>query len=140
MAVTEPIGSGEAPTPPPALVGAVRRLLRPLVRLLIGKGVGLPLLTSLLKEVYVAVAEQDFPVGGKKQTDSRISLLTGVHRKDVKRLRNQEETEPTVPKAVGLGPLLVAKWVGSKTTTDAEGQPLPLPRQAPTAGAPSFDS
>jgi hypothetical protein len=140
MAEAEPIGSGDAPTPPPALMGAVKQLLRPLVRLLIAKGVGLPLLMGLLKEVYVSVADQEFPVGGKKQTDSRISILTGVHRKDVKRLRTTEEAEPVTPKAIGLGPLLVAKWVGSKATTDAEGRPLALPRQAEKPGAPSFDS
>jgi len=37
----------------------------------------------------VDVAVKEFPVDGKPQTDSRVTLLTGVHRKDVKRLRNE---------------------------------------------------
>jgi hypothetical protein len=129
-----------APTPPKALVSAIKRLLRPLVRLLIAKGLGLSALIEMIKEVYVSVAEHDFPTNGKKLTDSRISVLTGVHRKDVKRLRALKPEEFVAPRTVGFGPLVVARWVSSPATTDANGQPLPLPRQAETPGAPSFDA
>ncbi len=125
MPPAEPVAA-----PPKALVAAVRALLRPLVRLLIAKGVGLPALMELLKEAYVDVAVAEFPVGEKKQTDSRISLLTGVHRKDVKRLRTQKRRPITAPKTIGLGAQLVSRWVGSKETTDASGAPRPLPRSA----------
>lgn len=128
-----------APTPPKALVSALLRLLRPLVRLLIAKGIGLPSAVEMLKETYVSVAEQDFANGSKKQTDSRISILTGVHRKDVKRLRAQDSAEFQVPKSIGLGPLVVAKWVSATATTDSQGRPLPLPRQPNKPGAASFD-
>lgn len=128
------------PTPPKALVSALLRLLRPLVRLLIAKGIGLPSAVEMLKETYVSVAEQDFANGSKKQTDSRISILTGVHRKDVKRLRAQDSAEFQVPKSIGLGPLVVAKWVSATATTDSQGRPLPLPRQPNKPGAASFDS
>ena len=132
MPPTEPVAA-----PPKALVAAVRALLRPLVRLLIAKGVGLPALMELLKDAYVDVAVAEVPVGDKKQTDSRISLLTGVHRKDVKRLRTQKRRPITAPKTIGLGAQLVARWVGSKDTTDATGAPRALPRSADSG--PSFD-
>jgi hypothetical protein len=128
------------PTPPKALVSAIQRLLRPLVRLLIAKGLGLPALIEMLKEVYVSVAEDDFPTVGKKQTDSRISVLTGVHRKDVKRLRNVKTEEFVAPRSIGLGPLVVARWLSTASTIDANGQPLPLPRQSDSPAAPSFDA
>jgi len=125
---------------PKPLISAVRRLLRPLARLLIAKGVGLAALTELLKEAYVDVALNEFPVDGKKQTDSRVSLLTGVHRKDVKRLRERPTEKMAAPRSIGLGAQIVSRWLGSKTTTDKKGQPLPLPRKADSAGVPSFDS
>ena len=125
---------------PKPLISAVRRLLRPLVRLLIAKGVGLAALTELLKEAYVDVALNEFPVDGKKQTDSRVSLLTGVHRKDVKRLRERPTEKMAAPRSIGLGAQIVSRWLGSKTTTDKKGQPLPLPRKAESPGVPSFDS
>ncbi len=126
--------------PSKSLVAAVRRLLRPLVRLLIAKGMGLPALTDVLKDVYVDVAVSEFPVKGRKQTDSRISLLTGVHRKDVRRLRDQERKETEAPRSVGLGAQVVARWLASKETTDKNGRPLPLPRQTSGGRAPSFDA
>ena len=140
-----PSSSTPSGTPAKSLMAAVKRLLRPLVRLLIAKGVGLPAITEVMKEVYVDVAAHEFPVSGKRQTDSRISLLTGVHRKDVKRLRESTEagsddTGIAAPRSVGLGAQVVARWVGSPETTDDEGQPLALPRTADKPGAPSFDA
>lgn len=126
--------------PSKPLVAAVKQLLRPFVRLLISKSLGLPALTQILKEVYVEVALNEFPVNGKKQTDSRVSILTGVHRKDVKRLRDAEYEPIVAPKSIGLGALAVARWLGSKETTDKNGLPLPLPRQSESAKGPSFDA
>jgi hypothetical protein len=48
--------------------------------------------------------------------------------------------DDAAPRTIGLGPMVVARWVGSSATTNAKGQPLPLPRQAESPGAPSFDS
>jgi hypothetical protein len=125
---------------PKPLISALRRLLRPLARLLIAKGVGLAALMELLKEAYVDVALNEFPVDGKKQTDSRVSLLTGVHRKDVKRLRERPTEKMAAPRSIGLGAQIVSRWVGSKETTDKKGQPLPLSRKAESRDGPSFDS
>lgn len=125
---------------PKPLISAVRRLLRPFARLLIAKGVGLAALTELLKEAYVDVALNEFPVDGKKQTDSRVSLLTGVHRKDVKRLRERATEKMAAPRSIGLGAQIVSRWLGSKDTTDKKGQPLALPRKSESRATPSFDS
>ncbi len=124
--------------PPDALIAALRRMLRPLVRLMISKGVTLPTLTTILKETFVSVAEDDFPVKGKRQTDSRINLLTGVHRKDVKRLRAETPAEREMPQAVGLGAQIVSRWVSDPLTTDSENRPIPLPRQDKSGSSLSF--
>ncbi|MCB2107189.1 MAG: hypothetical protein KDE14_05785 [Rhodobacteraceae bacterium] len=110
------------------------------MKLLITKGIGLPVLLEIVKSVYVSVAEDEFSNGGKKVTDSRISVLTGVHRKDVKRIREQTDDAFVPPKSVGIGAIAVARWMNSPATTDDKGQPLPLPRQAESPGAPSFDA
>jgi uncharacterized protein DUF6502 len=125
--------------PAASLVAALTRLLRPLVRLMLNHGVTYPLLTDLLKSVYVEVAAEEFPVEGKKQTDSRISLLTGVHRKDVKRLRTEERRPENIPTAVSLGAQLVARWTGLPAYLDEDGEPRPLPRLASNGGPVSFE-
>lgn len=131
-----PIG----PTPPPALVRALQRLLRPLVRLLLAHGITYPYLANLLKSVFVDVAAHTFRLPGKAQTDSRISLLTGVHRKDVKRLAHEPRAADTVPPAVSLGAELVARWSVSPEYQDADGRPRPLARFAADDPAVSFES
>jgi hypothetical protein len=126
--------------PPRALTAAVRRLLRPLVRLLLHYSVQYPFLANVLKLTYVEVATQ-MPVSGKAQTDSRVSLLTGIHRMDVKRLRSEivaGKDEP--PPAVSLGALVVSKWTAHPEYLDSRGRPLPLPRLASSGSPVSFES
>ena len=125
-----------APAKP--LVSAVKRLMRPVVRLLISKGVGLAAMTELLKDVYVSVAVHDVDSGGKTPTDSRVSVMTGVHRKDVKRLRGAAIEDVPAPRSIGIGAQVVAHWLSSTATTDGNGRPLPLPRTADSG--PSFDA
>ncbi len=123
-----------------SLVGSLRRIFRPLARLLIARSIPFPLAANLLRGAYVAVAEREFPVSGKKQTDSRITLLTGVHRKDVKRLRQQRERAPVAPRAAALGSQLIARWTTLPEYVDEDGVPRPLPRLAATGGEQSFES
>ncbi|CAG0125014.1 hypothetical protein RHDC2_00856 [Rhodocyclaceae bacterium] len=125
--------------PSPALTTALRRLLRPLVRIMLAQGVTYPFLSELLKSVFVEVADKEFRLGGRQQTDSRISLLSGVHRKDVKRLRNIPDGDESAPAAISLGAALVACWVGSPEYLDAQGKPMPLARLASVGGAHSFE-
>jgi hypothetical protein len=126
-------------TPPPPLIEALRRLLRPLIRLLISQQVPYTYLSGMLKSVFVEVASHDFPVKGKRQTDSRVSLLTGVHRKDVKRLRGEENSEFAPPPVVSLGAQLVARWTALPEYLDEEGKPRPLPRHGDEGAAASFE-
>lgn len=126
-------------TPPLPLVMALRRILRPLVRLLLSYSVQFPYLANLLKLTYVEVATREFPLDRKPQTDSRISLLTGIHRQDVKRLRGEMMTEAGPPPAVSLGAQLVSRWMGEAAYLDVNGRPRPLPRLAGDGGDASFE-
>lgn len=127
-------------TPPRALTAAVRRLLRPLVKLLLHYSVQYPALAGLLKLTYVEVATA-MPIDGKPQTDSRISLLTGIHRLDVKRLRSEIVGGiDTPPASVSLGAQIVLRWTTHAEYLDNRGRPLALHRLASTGGAASFES
>lgn len=128
-------------TPAPSLLAALRRLLRPLVRLLTAQGVTYPMLAELLKQTYVDVAAAEFGLEGEPPTDSRVSLLTGVHRKDVKRLRGREErAADAMPELVALGAHLAAAWTTRRDLRDGRGRPKPLPRLASEGGARSFEA
>ena len=120
------------------LQAPLARLLRPLVRLLIRSGITFPAVTELLRELYVNVAEHDFALPDKEQTDSRVSLLTGIHRKEVRRLRGAGAPVNTVPATVSRTSRILARWLADPTFTDGDGRPLPLPRSAEPS-EPSFE-
>jgi len=116
------------------------RMLRPLVRLLIRSGLTFPALVDLLRELYVNVAEYDFILPGKVQTDSRVSLLTGIHRKEVARLRGAGAPVSVVPVALSRTSKIIAKWLASPAYTDKGGRPRPLWRGSERKGEPSFET
>jgi hypothetical protein len=124
--------------PRPAVVSALRRVLRPLVRLLVGQGITYPFLSDVLKSVYVETAARDFTVGGKLATDSRLTLLTGVHRKDIRRLRRETPPDAEPTQAMTLGTRIVARWLGDAAYHDRNGAPRALPRTPSRGGAESF--
>lgn len=133
-------GTATSVTASRPLVDALRRMLRPLVRLLIARGINYPYLSGLLKRLYVEVAEADFALEGKAQTVSRISLLSGVHRKDVSRLLEEGVEESEVPRAVSLGVQLINTWMTEPRYLDAEGSPKLLPRTAANQRRVTFES
>ena len=127
--------------PPAAVLAALRAVLAPLVRVLIHFGVTYPALGGMLKQAYVEEAERSFALPGRQSSDSRISLLTGVHRKDVQALRHAPEATAARPASPTLAAQVVSHWVGHPAWRDAAGQPLALPRAArPGDGGLSFEA
>ena len=126
--------------PPARLVDAVRRIMRPLVRLLISYQLTYPLLIRILKSVYVEVAEAEFSVDAAPLSDSRINLLTGIHRKEIKNLRDRPAASGQPAATASLGAQLVAEWLGSERFAGADGEPRALPLKTSDPAAPGFDT
>jgi hypothetical protein len=124
--------------PPPALLVAVRRMLRPLARLLMAHGIHFPAFSELAKGVFVDVAARDFPDDGSGLSDSRVSLLSGVHRREVKRLR-VEAPQYQAPQSVSMGAQIAARWCAEAAYLDHQRRPKPLPRSFSQGGEVSFE-
>jgi hypothetical protein len=122
-----------------ALIKPLVRLLRPLVRLLIRSGLTFPAVAEVLRGVFVDVAVNDLLTDPKSRTVSRISLLTGIHRKDVRRLRNREVADDEIPSTITLSSQIIARWLGTPAYSDSAGHPLVLPRTAAQVETPSFE-
>ena len=115
---------------------AVRRLVRPLVRALIAQGVTAPALYRIVKQTYVQVAEEELKASA---TDSRISVMTGVHRRDVKEFRALGPGEDkAVGQKVSLLASVVGRWMSDETFLTTDGAPAPLPRNGTDTA--SFDA
>ena len=71
---------------------AYRRLLNPLVRILIRNGLTAPWTGELLRQVFVdAATSEDLQLPGRRLSDTRVAILTGLSRKEVHRLRNESD-------------------------------------------------
>lgn len=112
-----------------ALVKAVTLLCKPLIRLLIEKGVTFPQFRELMKTLYVDVANEHFSLDNKQPSDSRIFVLTGVHRKDIKRIRElAEQDELPITSSASLSGEIVARWTSMAEYLDEKGKPRQLLR------------
>jgi len=69
-----------------AISEALTRIMRPIVRMLLRNGVTYQAFAETLKLVFVQVASEEFRIPGRKQSDSRIAVITGLSRKEVKRV------------------------------------------------------
>lgn len=120
------------------VLSAALHLFKPLARLLLRHGVAYPAFASALKQVFVEAALDELQRAGKKQTDSAISLLSGVHRRDVRTLghtvmaRALADEEP-----MNMASEVVARWLSDVDCLDDQGQPRPL---AKSGDKPSFEA
>lgn len=110
-----------------ALIWAAASILRPLVKRLLALGVPFGRLEARLRELFVEVAERELALPGRRQTDSRISLLTGINRKEVRRIRAADEgaAGPT-SFSMNHATSLISRWITDPQTLDRSGRPRVL--------------
>ena len=121
--------------PEPALAAqAMARVLQPLARLMIDHGLQLPSMVELLKNELVQQAAAAYGLADKGSSDSRIALLTGVHRKDVKRLREAPVSPSTAVPLVPVAASVVARWISEPRFLNADQTARPLARTPRRSG------
>jgi hypothetical protein len=106
---------------------ALMRILRPVVKLMIHLGMPLQSFIEVLKATYVEVAEKHFAEEGRPLTDSQVSVLTGVHRKDVRRLRTQPLQSDSLTPSLSMQ--VAMAWTGISGLLDEDGAPCALARR-----------
>jgi len=111
---------------------ALLRLLEPLARLALAQGLTLPSLTELLKVALAGAARRADP----QASMSQLSVRTGVHRKDLRRLAGRPLPRPTR----SAGSEVFARWLADPRFLTARGRPRVLPRTAAAGDGPSFEA
>jgi hypothetical protein len=110
------------------LAESVCRLMRPLVRILLRNGYAYGALAELLRKVYVEVAYHEFPPEGRKQTVSRVSALTGLTRKEVRRLLESGDVGETSGQGrYNRAVRVISGWINDRRFQDGKGRPATLP-------------
>lgn len=69
------------------VLNAFLLVMRPIVRILLRYGIGYREFAEVTKAAYVDIASSDFGLRGRPTNISRVSVMTGLTRKEVRRLR-----------------------------------------------------
>ncbi len=94
---------------------------------------------DIAKHTYVEVAANEFHIPGKKQSISRIALLSGLTRKEVQRLLEAPAANDSdAGERYNRAARVVAGWVRDADFSDAEGNPKVLPLQEGSQDRASF--
>ena len=111
---------------------AVTRMLAPLVRVLLRHGVSHAEFASWAKQTYVKQAHANFGIDGKNPTVSRLAIVTGINRKEVKRILDlPTDVVPAVAKH-NRAIRVVTGWLQDSEFNGDDGEPLPLTYGDPT--------
>ncbi len=103
-------------------------VMRPVVRILLRYGIGYREFAEVTKTAFVDVSSSDFGLRGRPTNISRVAVMTGLTRKEVRRLRDKIATgDATI--SVKTTPLadVLHHWHGEPSFTDSSGNPLALP-------------
>lgn len=114
------------------ILAAYRRLLRPLVRILIRNGISFAEFNEVAKEVYVEVAENSLPAADRDRMEDRIAILTGLPRTEVdlviaQRGKEQADYDSSLNRTVRV----LSGWHTDPLFTGPYGLPLDVPYEGP---------
>jgi hypothetical protein len=116
---------------------ALALMLKPLVRLMIAQGVTHAEFAETTKEVYVETALRHFEDAGRVNK-SRIAILTGLTRKEVKNVIDRTLEEALPDKNYSRPERVLTGWFSDPKYTGPYGIPLELPYESVQQDGPSF--
>lgn len=122
------------PTSDAALQQALARLLVPLARLALARGMPFTQVEEQLKRAFVEAAQVAL-CEGPPPTVSRLATATGLTRREITRLT--QDTHATPVERPSLATQVFTRWRGNRLLRDSRGRSKSLPRQGQ---APSFES
>jgi hypothetical protein len=116
---------------------ALRMMLKPLIRLLISQGVSHADFSEAAKDVYVEMAIRHFDES-EKVNQSRVAILTGLTRKEVKNVIDRAMTATSQEKHFSRPSRVLVGWHSDPKYTGPYGVPLEIPYESADKDQPSF--
>ena len=107
---------------------ALLTALRPIAKMLLRNGVGFREFNEISKAAFVDVATKDYGLRGRPTNISRVAVMTGLTRKEVRRIRDkiEEGQESVVSRTTPLGAVL-SSWYAQNEFLDDSGSPRAMP-------------
>ncbi len=102
-------------------------ILSSLAEIMLEEGVSYAEFAELARYAFVSAAEKVL-ASEKRITDSRVSIITGIHRKDVKHLRTMDGPGINSEKAKSNRAIaVISAWTREPPYLDRKDEPLALP-------------
>ena len=101
------------------------QLLEPLARAMVARGVSLQAATLSMKQALLRAA---VAAEGEDVSDSRVSLLTGLHRKDVKAMRSASAPK-SARRTTNAIAMTASYWATAPEYQGLDGATMALPRE-----------
>lgn len=110
------------------IIAAFLIVLKPIARILLRYGIGYREFSEIAKTAFVDVASSDYGLRGRPTNISRVAVMTGLTRKEVRRLRDKiEQGKQTV--VVRHTPMwdILHYWHADREFLADDGVPMELP-------------
>jgi len=110
------------------ILDAIFLVLRPISKIMLRYGIGFREFAEVAKSAFVDVATTEYGIRGRPTNISRVAVMTGLTRKEVRRLRDQNESgrDTIVLKTTPLTTVL-HRWHSEEDYLDKNGRPATLP-------------
>ena len=107
---------------------ALLKLLKPVIRILLRYGYSYRAFNSLAKQLFIDVCYEDFTIDDRKMTASRVSVLTGIDRKEVVKLTSapQDDTQ-LINRPINRASRVIGGWLQDNDYLNSGGKPITLP-------------
>ncbi len=114
------------------LFAAIVRIMRPLIRILLRNGISFQTFADIAKNQFVEVARTEFGIEGRKQSTSRIAVITGLTRKEVNRIfRLSFPGDQKTAERYNRASRVISGWRRDGDFLDSEGRPAVLGLSGP---------
>jgi hypothetical protein len=113
-------------SPAEILLQESQLMLAPLVRALLQQGITYPQFSASVKQVFLDVARKELRARNQRETDSAVSVLSGIHRKEVRALG--ATTAKQLSPELTLASQIFTRWVTDPVYRDKRNRPRDLPR------------
>jgi Family of unknown function (DUF6502) len=109
------------------ILGALLLVLRPIARSLLRAGIGYREFAEISKTAFVEVAGKDYGLRGRPTNISRVAVMTGLTRKEVRRIRDKTEVGEEIG-LIRLTPMgqVMHRWYTEREFLAENGKPKVL--------------
>ena len=110
------------------ILGAFQLALRPIIKILLRYGISFSEFAETTKTAFVDVATAEFGIRGRPTNISRVAVMTGLTRKEVRRLRDKiEDGDDGIEVRTTPIARVLTRWHSEREFLDNDGRPAVLP-------------